>query len=242
MHRAESRRTTKVRVSIFLSLWSQDTLLSWNWFVIICMEYCQPGESTWALVSRDFIGASSCRCDWLTNNLSIQVDWYHTTPNLSHIVDLFDVTSIHLKTIWMWLAPSQITLLYHPVWCKAPRQTKADVFQDPRGDFTDTKNKGQTFFLGKFKFFPIHTSAYLYSSITFTPKYSVNYSHGVTNSWTWWRTPTNKNTHVPKYYFIGKIGGNTWELYYRNILASYQNSWAHTALFWIATHIFYTDF
>ena len=78
--------------------------------------------------------------------------------------------------------------------------------------------------------------------ITFTPKYSVNYSHGVTNSWIWWRTPTNKNTHVPKYYFIGKIGGNTWELYYRNILASYQSSWAHTALFWIATHIFYTDF
>ena len=129
MHRAESRRTTKVRASIFLSLWSQDTLLSWNWFVIICMEYCQPGEFTWALVSRDFIGASSCWRDWLTNNLSIQVDWYHMTPNLSHIVDLFDVTSIHLKTIWRWLAPSQITLLYQLVWCKAPRQTKADVFQ-----------------------------------------------------------------------------------------------------------------
>ena len=165
MHRAESRRTTKVRASIFLSLWSQDTLLSWNWFVIICMEYCQPGEFTWALVTRDFIGASSCWRDWLTNNLSIQVDWYHMTPNLSHIVDLFDVTSIHLKTIWRWLAPSQITLLYQPVWCKAPRQTKADVFQDPRGDFTDTKNKGQTFFSGKFKFFPIHTSTYLYSSL-----------------------------------------------------------------------------
>lgn len=64
--------------------WSNDPLTSQYWYLAICMDSCQPGTITWALVFRVLLVLHFHRHNWLITHmaeLSLQINWYHGTQS-----------------------------------------------------------------------------------------------------------------------------------------------------------------
>ena len=129
-------RRFHMRSPTALSLWSQGAIRYLHWCVTVPMECWQPGNASWASVSRVFtgrhhVGMTDCPLGWS----HLQVDWHHMTPRPPH--------KNHMVVFLEWPALTLRLIIRSVPLCPKQRQSY-QIWQRLPSRSQQSNSEGQT--------------------------------------------------------------------------------------------------